>query len=314
VPEQPLVSIVTPCYNAARFLPAAVASVLSQDYPNLEYIVVDGGSTDETVDLLRSYDGRLRWVSAKDGGPAEAINRGFRAARGSILGWLNADDQYTPGAVAAAVRHLAAAPGLGAVYGQGIWIDAAGARVGPYPIRAFDRALLARECYVCQPACFFRRQAFEEAGGLDASLQFAFDYELWIRMSARAPFQAVPECFAASRMHPANRTLGQRRRVFMECMQVLERHFGYIPFQWIFAYCCYLVDRRDQFYDPMRPSLLKYALSLPVGLFHNPRSMARYSREWVSKMSSRPFALYFNETWLGRKLHVQLPSAIHKKF
>src|SRR5438128_8552250 len=122
----PLVSIVTPSYNQGRFIEDTIRSVLAQDYPNLEYIVVDGGSTDHTLDVLRRYEGRLRWVSEPDRGQSEAINKGFRMARGEIVSWLNSDDTYVPGAIGKAVAHLGARPEVVMVYGEGYLLDEGG--------------------------------------------------------------------------------------------------------------------------------------------------------------------------------------------
>lgn len=300
--EQPLVSIVTPSYNMAAFLPETIESVLSQDYPRIEYIVMDGGSTDGTVEILQRYKARLRYISAPDNGAAEAINRGFEMSHGSIVAWLDADDTYLPGAVGTAVRHLASDPGLAAVYGEAYWVNAHGEVLRSYPTHAFDPELLGRECFICQPACFLRREAFERAGMLDTRLKCSFDYDLWIRMSHLYRFGRLEQPLATSRMHAANKTLGQRARTFEESIRILKRHHGYVPFQWIFARCCYLVDGRDQFYEPLRPSILKYALSLPFGCWHNRTCMARYISEWSSKIGRRQFAIYRHDSLLARPL------------
>src|SRR5580704_3967094 len=133
-PKSPLVSIVTPCFNAARFIAETIESVLAQDYPRVEYIVMDAGSTDGTVDILKRYDRRLRWISQPDRGAPDAINRGFALSRGEIFTYLNADDVYLPSAVSTAVRSFHG----DVVYGGAWWIDDAGARLAPYPVRDFD--------------------------------------------------------------------------------------------------------------------------------------------------------------------------------
>src|SRR5581483_7621959 len=149
----PLVSIVTPCFNSARFLERTIASVLAQDYPALEYLVMDGGSTDETLAILERYRGRLEFQSERDRGPADAVNKGFARSKGEILAWLNADDEYAPGAVSAAVRHLTAHPEVDVVYGEGFWIDEAGAKLDRYPTRSpYQPEMFQQECAVCQPA------------------------------------------------------------------------------------------------------------------------------------------------------------------
>jgi glycosyltransferase involved in cell wall biosynthesis len=271
--------------NAARFVEAAIESVLSQDYARIEYIIMDGGSTDGTLQILKRYEDRVTLVSGRDGGAADAIRRGFELSSGNILGWLNADDAYLPGAISAAVRGFESHPDAAVIYGGATWIDQSGESIAPYPVRDFDRSLLARECFVCQPASFFRRDAFENVGGIDPGLHLTFDYELWIRLARTYRFQRIDRDLALSRMHAANKTLGQRRETFRETFRVLRRHYGYVPFPWIYGYLCYLADGRDQFFQPLEPSLLRYLESLPAGLLWNRSAMGRYLAEWSGVMS-----------------------------
>lgn len=287
VREQPLVSVVTPSYNMAIFLPDAIESVLSQDYLAIEYIVMDGGSQDGTLAILERYKDRLRYVSQPDRGATDAVNRGFRLTRGEIFAWLSADDLYYPGAVRAAVAYLLAHPEAGAVYGEACWIDAVGNYLGPYPTRPCDALRLEQECQICQPACFVRREVFESAGMLDTSLHFAFDYDLWIRIARRHRFGYIPDRLAASRMHPQNKTLVQRPKALRESMEVLRRHYSYIPPSWVYTYCRHLLDPRAQCLQPVRPSALAYCLSLPVGWLRNPRRLWRYWREWAAPLIER---------------------------
>lgn len=292
----PLVTIVTPSYNMAEYIGQAIKSVLSQDYPRIEYIVIDGGSTDGTVDLLRCYEGRLRFTSGPDAGPADAINRGFRLAKGSIFAWLNADDLYLPGAVRKAVEFLMQREDVDAVYGNASWIDKRGAVIAPYPTRDFDAGLLSQECFICQPACFMRSGLF--AGSmLNERLQFAFDYDLWIRAAAQGCFARLSYDLAHSRMHATNRTLGRRPGMLRECMAVLRRHYGYIPFPWVHTYCSYLLDRRDQFFHPLRPTVVKYLFSLPVGCWCNRGAVRRYWVEWRGAMSIRALLHMWGGRW-----------------
>ena len=282
----PLVSIVTPSYNMARYLPFTIESVLSQDYPAIEYIVVDGGSTDETLAILNSHGSHLRYLSGKDGGPADAAHRGFLQARGEIFAWLNADDTYLPGAVRMGVQYLLDHPAVDVVYGEGYWVDAQGAVMNRYPTRTFDAKLLERDCFICQPTTFIRASAYHRCG-LNPEVNQPFDYDLWIRMAKQGlRFASIPQFLANSRMHAGSKTISERNAVFNASMRLLQQHYGYVPFPWVFGYTAYRMDGRDQFFEPLRPSLPKYMASLPMGLRWNPSCPFRFFGEWFTA----PFA------------------------
>ena len=285
--QQPLVTIVTPCFNSVQFIERTIQSVLSQDYPCVEHIVMDGGSTDGTLAILERYRDRLTFVSAPDRGAPDAINRGFARSAGSIFAWLNADDTYLPGAVAAAVAALASAPEAAAVYGEGIWVDEQDRLLGPYPtVMPYDAGKLEQECFLCQPAVFMRRESFKTAGQLDPTLHWAFDYEFWIRLARLGPFAPIQARLATSRMHPANKTLGCRRQVFRENIGILRRHYRYVPVNWVYCYLSHLRDGRDQFFQPLRHSLLVYLAALPFGSYLNAAHLWRYWKEWLSRLRS----------------------------
>ena len=183
----PAFAIVTPSYNTGAHVGAAVRSVLEQDYPHVDYFVMDGGSTDNTVEVLKSFGPRLRWVSQRDRGQADAINRGFAQTSGDVLGWLNSDDTYAPGALRAAAEFLGANPDVAMVYGDADFIDAAENRIGrcAHVEPVFSRRRLLRYSdFIVQPAAFFRRGAFDAVGGLDPSLNWAMDYDLWLKFAA----------------------------------------------------------------------------------------------------------------------------------
>lgn len=271
----------------ADYVETAIRSVLSQGVSDLEYIVLDGGSADGTVDILRKYDGRLRWHSRPDHGAAAALREGFAMAGGDVLGWLNADDVLEPGALRAALEALRLHPDAAAVYGDSQWIDSEGHLLGNYPTADFSETLLAQSCIISQPACFFRASAYRAAGGIDGELFSAFDYELWIRMARVGPFVHIPQRWASSRMHATNKTLGSRGRAFSEGMSVLERHFGYVPFSWIYSQRIWERDGRDQFFQPMRPSLAAWMESLPRGLRRNSRHQWRYIKDWAGAVNLR---------------------------
>lgn len=282
IPPAPLVSIVTPSYNMAKYLGETIESVLTQDYPNIEYIVVDGGSTDGSLEILEQYSGRLRYSSEPDRGPSDAAAKGFRQARGEIFAWLNADDSLLPGAVRTAVDYLLAHPEIDVVYGEGWWINDSGAIISRYPTLPFDAKILERDCFICQPTSFMRASAYRRCE-LDPA-ERSFDYDLWIRMTkAGFRFASVPQYLANSRMHQGAKTIYERGSLFQASMNLLKRHYGYIPLQWIFGYTAYRLDRRDQFFEPLQYSAWKYLASLPVGLWYNRRAPVRFMTEWLVK-------------------------------
>jgi glycosyltransferase involved in cell wall biosynthesis len=199
----PLVSIITPSYNQASFLEASLRSMLEQKYPSIEYLVVDGGSTDGSVEIIRKYADRLAWwVSEPDHGQAEAINKGFRRAQGEFIAWLNSDDQYLPGAVAAAVAAFQEHPAAGLVYGDVLAVDEADRRINL--MRFGDHTLLDLMSFkiIGQPAVFMRRSALDQAGELDASYHFLLDHHLWLRIASQTPMVHIPKTLAAARYHP----------------------------------------------------------------------------------------------------------------
>ena len=282
--SQPLVSIVTPSRNMASYVRQTVESVLTQTYPRIEYTLMDGGSTDGTVDIVRDLAPRARIVTAaNDGGAAAAINAGFAQSAGEILGWLSADDLYAPRAVELAVAEFEKHPDADVVYGDGLWIDSEGKEIRPYPTRDFDPALFGNDCYLCQPAVFFRRSAFERVGGLNPKLRTAYDYDLWIRLSRGGRFQRVREVFACSRMHAGNKTFGDRETVLREAMELQRSYFHYVPMGWVFSYVVYKSDGLDQFWQPLRPSVRTYFQSLPEGLRWNARRPIRFFGDWLRK-------------------------------
>jgi len=206
----PLVSIITPSYNQAAYIEATLQSVLRQDYPAIEYLVVDGGSTDGSVEIIERYAGSLAWwVSEPDGGQADAINKGFRRARGEVVAWLNSDDLYLPGAVSEAVAALDADPSLSMVFGDAVSIDAAGRPFNAQTFGEWGLTELMRFQIICQPAVFMRRSALEQAGLLDERFHFMLDHHLWLRIATASPIKHLPRFWAAARYHPAAKNVSQ---------------------------------------------------------------------------------------------------------
>ena len=227
-PYLPLVSIVTPSFNQARFLEDTIQSVLSQNYPRLEYIIVDGGSTDGSVDIIKKYESRLAWwVSEKDKGQTDAINKGFTHAKGDILAWLNSDDTYEPGAIDAAVKLMQPNPEIGLLYGDANFIDEDGKVIGKFNAAQTDLKRL-REGYVHIPqqAAFFRGNLWRKIGPLDPSFYFAMDYDLWIRLATRSQVKYIPQTWANFRLHTAGKTTAADDRCWPEMVRVHYRDGG----------------------------------------------------------------------------------------
>ncbi len=239
--ELPLVSIVTPSLNQKEFLPAAIESVLRQRYPRLEYVVVDGGSTDGSVEVLRSYEGRLRWISESDTGQANAINKGFRMCSGEIVAWINADDILLKGAVEKAVAAFRQEPDLGMVYGEGYLIDEQGAIQRRFPYTAPPN--LWRLVYygdtILQQTVFMRRSAVEAVGYLDETLHWGLDWDLFIRLGKRYRMRYLPEYLGCLREYSATKTARGGYRRLRELGRVIRRHTGRLLTPSSVAYASY---------------------------------------------------------------------------
>lgn len=226
--SHPDVTIVTPSYNQGEFIRATIESVLAQDYPNLEYIIMDGGSTDDTAAIVAEYAGRLTWISEKDRGQAHAINKGFAKARGEIVAWLNSDDFFLPGAVTRAVQAFERMPQAAVIYGDGYLADREGRRTARFSGggRFNLWRLVYLTDYVLQQSTFFRRAAVAEVGGLDEDLHYALDWDLLIRLGKRFGLEYVPEDFAVLREYPDAKSFSGGRGRVDEIRKVLERHTG----------------------------------------------------------------------------------------
>ena len=228
--DMPLVTIITPSYNQAQFLEQTILSVLNQDYPRIEYLIIDGGSTDGSVEIIRRYGDRLAfWVSEPDRGQSHAVNKGLQRANGEILGWLNSDDVYCPGAVRAAVDFLELHPDVALTYGAADIIGLDGGVLGPIPVEDFDaRVCIARHRYIIpQPAAFFRREAIERVGLLDERLNYCLDWDYWMRMAlAGLKVSRVPQTLARCRFHPDAKTVRELIAPHEEMVTWVDRFFS----------------------------------------------------------------------------------------
>ena len=224
----PLVTVVTPSFNQARFLEETINSVLNQTYPNLQYIIMDGGSSDGSLEIIKKYAARLaHWVSEKDSGQTDAINKGFALAKGEILAWLNSDDTLLPNAIEEAVAYLSEHPETGMVYGDANYIDENSRVRGKFPAAETDLPRLRRGyVHIPQQASFFRRSLWEQVGPLDPKFFFAMDYDLWVRLAEKTGLKYIPRTWANFRLHADAKTISADDQCWPEMLKVHFRNGG----------------------------------------------------------------------------------------
>ncbi len=221
--KYPLVSIITPSFNQARYLEYTLRSVLEQDYPNLEYLVVDGASTDGSQDIIRKYEHRLAWwVSEQDNGQAQAINKGLQRAKGEYIAWLNSDDMYARGALRKAVSALQADPTLGMVFSNVFSVDAENEIFNTMRYANYQLADLMAFNIIGQPGVFMRRAVLEKAGHLDADYHYLLDHQLWLRIASIAPIRYVDDYFAAARFHAEAKNVAMASEFGREAFAILD--------------------------------------------------------------------------------------------
>ncbi|MGB6017710.1 MAG: glycosyltransferase family 2 protein [Nodosilinea sp.] len=235
-------SVIVPSYQQGRFIERTINSVLDQGI-DLEFIVVDGGSQDNTLDILRKYEGQLSWISEPDDGQADAINKGIEKSSGEIIAWINSDDIYYPGVLKNVQAIFEHHPEVQVVYGKADWIGANDEVLKSFPTEPWNYAKLKESCYLCQPAVFFRRSLVARYGGLDRSLQYCMDYELWLRFGQYTDFYFLPEKLAGSRLYASNKTVGQAFVVHTEINRMLEAKLGVIPANWLLGYALVKVEK-----------------------------------------------------------------------
>jgi len=226
--DQPLVSIITPSFNQAPFLEATIQSVLGQTYPKVEYILIDGGSTDGSLDIIQRYADRLAyWESTPDRGQTDAINKGFNRATGEIMAYLNSDDLYYPQAVEEAVAFFQQHPETALVYGDADYVDAEGKVIGRFPAAQTDyRRLRNGYVHIPQQATFFRKVMWEMVGPLDPTFYFAMDYDLWVRIASLSNPVYHPRKWAAFRLHGDAKTSAAAAQCWPEMIRVHRRLGG----------------------------------------------------------------------------------------
>jgi len=273
----PRISVVIPSYNKAEYLEETLRSVLLQNYPALELIIIDGGSTDGTLEIISRYGPWIAsWVSEADRGETHAINKGFARATGELVACLAADDLYSPGALATVARARLQHPEAGLIYGAGAKVDRDGGEVKEIPYRPYDEKLLRTRCYILEPTTFADRRLLLELGMWNESLLYAMDWEFWLRLSRRAPFVSLPQRLAMLRVYPetVTNTGGWARR--RELAEIGRRHNGPLDKNWLAFWPLYFCARLDE--------------KLPGPLF-----------DWAGKVLRRLFDLAFGrDTYMVR--------------
>ncbi|MHA1381529.1 MAG: glycosyltransferase family 2 protein [Candidatus Helarchaeota archaeon] len=218
------VSIITPSYNQGQFIERTILSVLEQDYPNIEYIVIDGGSTDNTLEILKKYENRLIWKSEPDKGQSDAVNKGFRMATGEIIGWLNSDDVYRPGAIRIVVEYFLEHPEVDMVYGECDYIDEFDKSKNFYHTENFNlkRYINAKDI-IPQQSSFYRKRILDKVGLLDINLNYAMDFDLFIRIGKNGIIKRIPFHLASFRSY-----VGQKSRFNEEVYKAFYREVLFV--------------------------------------------------------------------------------------
>jgi glycosyltransferase involved in cell wall biosynthesis len=255
----PLITIITPTYNQGQFIEETIQSVLGQQYSALEHLVIDGGSTDETIDILKRFS-HLRWVSERDRGQTHAVNKGFQMAKGEIVGWVNSDDTLLPGTFEVVINKFQSDPNCAVVFGDYHTVDEHGTILystlgfcGNYEemIRWWDYTYA-----IHQPTVFVRKKVIDTVGSLDESFHYAMDYEWWLRVARHYQFHHIPQYLATYRMHRDAKTFAPlEENVYPDQLRASKKHWGHFwqPRYWRF-----------------KKSYQLYALRKPKKTLHNP--------------------------------------------
>ncbi|MBV6716005.1 glycosyltransferase family 2 protein [Paenibacillus chitinolyticus] len=290
----PKVTIITPSFNQGRFIEETIQSVLSQAYPNLEYIVIDGGSTDETISILNKYNGKLKWISEKDNGQSDAINKGFKMASGEIVAWLNSDDTYEPGAIKTAVDCFLENPQYVMVYGEGDITDAQSNKLKRFEAtQRFDLyALINVWDYIMQPTTFFKRDALKLVGFLDEDLYWCMDWDLWIKLAMVGEVGYINKVIANSREYEETKTSTGGWKRFKEIRNLMSKYSGKkFPYGYfLYGASTLYTESTNKFVKELAKQVLRI---VQISIFKNLPVV--YSDGWIGRKGEVIVPLYIKE-------------------
>lgn len=230
----PKITIVTPSYNQGQFIERTINSVLDQKYPNLEYIIMDGGSTDNSIEVIKKYHKHLIWKSEKDAGQADAINKGLRMATGDVMAYLNSDDTYMPKVLHKVGKYFSEKNTVNFLYGKGRLIDVDDQEIGFYNDSQTDSKKLFTQCAISQPTAFWRRKVMDEVGFFDPSFQYTMDYEYWMRVAKQFELHYLEDLVIANtRIHADAKTSSQTHKLHLDAVRASLLHYGKVHYDWI---------------------------------------------------------------------------------
>jgi len=286
-------SIVTPSYNQARFLQEAIDSVLNQNYDDVEYLIMDGGSKDLSVEIIKTYGDKIQWVSEPDGGQSAAVNKGILRATGDIIGWLNSDDIYYPNVFGDVMHIFQENPKIQVLYGDADHVYEDGSYMEDYYTEPWNYERLQEICFLCQPAVFFRRSAVMEIGLLNPDRNFSMDYDLWLRLGKKYEFYYYRRKLAKSRLYAENKTLGCVDLVHIDIMDTLLENTGRVSDRWIHDGAVSIIRRENL--DVSTPQGLREYRNLFVA--YNDVFRKRYQKNKHDALDRMPYS--FHDLQLG---------------
>ncbi|MCX7114345.1 MAG: glycosyltransferase family 2 protein [Gammaproteobacteria bacterium] len=284
-------SIITPSFQQGAYILKTLQSVATQYIKSdLEHIVMDGGSTDQTIDILKNATQvmpHLTWTSEPDKGQTHAVNKGILASSGDIIGWLNSDDIYYPDTLQTILDFFKMHPEVDVVYGEADNMDIDDKTIGPYPTEPWNHHRLTETCYISQPTVFFRRHVFNHYGFLNESLQYCMDYEYWLRLSqANAAVAFLPKKLAGSRIHPETKTISARTQADIEANHMVKDKLGWVPNSHIYNYAHGVLKKSPPQKTPSHIFLLKLSYqTLLSSLYWNkktPSALLSQVGRWLS--------------------------------